>query len=86
MAYALVAVHDNGLTPKHRQDVAFGADLSAGGTPNAIVGVDLRVLGARALRVQFAFFNGGARSFFLFSYFSKVKKQEREDDASGQAK
>jgi hypothetical protein len=86
MAYALIAVHDNGLASEHCQDIAFRADVSAGSTTDAIIGVDLRVLGTRAFRVQFAFFNGDARLFFLFSHFSEMKKEKGEDDGGGQRK
>ena len=55
------------LPRDHGQHIALGADAGAGGAADAVVRVDVRMLGLRSFGKQLAFFGGFARAGFASS-------------------
>ena len=83
MADAFVAVDDHGLAADHAENIAFGADHGAGGAADAVIVIDVRVLGLRAVRAKFAFFSGGSGGGVFLLFLAKMEIEERTDDGGG---
>jgi hypothetical protein len=83
MPDAFVPIDDYGFPPQHGQDVAFGADVRARCTADAIIRVNVRVLRLRAFGVQLALFGSRERLLFPLLEFSQVQEQGEEDDSYG---
>src|SRR5579862_353575 len=82
---ALVSIHNDSLAGDHREHVAFGAYAGTGSTADAIVRVDVRMLGLRSLGKEFAFFCGFARTGFCLLETIEIADQEEEADQTANA-
>ena len=78
MPDALVAVDDDGLTPKHGKHVAFGTNGRAGRATDAVRVIDMRMLRFRPLGEEFAFFRCGASFRVPFLDALEVVTQEEK--------
>ena len=78
MPDALVAVDDDGLTPKHGKHVAFGTNGRAGRATDAVRVIDMRMLRFRPLGEEFAFFRRGASFRVPFLDALEVVTQEEK--------
>ena len=80
MADAFVSVHDDGFAAQHGQNIALRADQRACRTPDAVVSVDMRMLGLRAVGTQFSLLGGLERLLFYFFLLLQVTEHEEADD------
>src|SRR5260370_1314592 len=79
VADAFVAVHDNGFAAQHGQNIALGADHSAGRAADAIVGVDMRMLALRAIGTQLPLFLSLEGQFFYPLLLLLIRAPEESD-------
>src|SRR5437588_484607 len=80
VADAFVSVHDDGFAAQHGQNIALRADQRACRTPDAVVSVDMRMLGLRAVGTQFSLLGGLERLLFYFFLLLQVTEHEEADD------
>jgi hypothetical protein len=75
---AFVTIHDDGFAAQHRQNIALWADHGASSAPNAIRGVNMRMLRLGARGVQLSLFRRGPR--LRLSFFQPLLVQHHWDD------
>jgi len=73
-----MAVYDDGLATDHGKDIAFWTNAGAGGAPNAVIVIDVWMLGLRPFRKQFPLLGGVARADFPFLQAFEIDEQEDE--------
>src|SRR5690242_21908167 len=86
VANAFVAVDDDGFTAEHGEDVAFRANVSTCGATDAVVRVNLGMLGARTVGADLSFLRGFMRLFVSLPQLPEMRNQEKENDRSGNGK
>ena len=74
------------LPADHAEHVSFGADQGAGGAADAVVVIDVRMLGLRAIGAEFALFGGGFGGSVFLLFLAKMEKKERADDGGSDQK
>ena len=78
VANALVSVDDDGLAADHRQHIAFGANAGASSAADAVVRVDVRMLGLGTFGKQLAFFNRFTRTGLLLLLAPEIAEEKEE--------
>jgi hypothetical protein len=78
VANTLVSVDEDGLAPKHRQNVALRTYHGTRRAADAICGVDMRMLRLRTVRPQASFLRGLAGESLLSRLFLEISPDEQE--------
>jgi hypothetical protein len=76
---AFISVNDNGLAPQHRKNISFRTNVRTSRAPNAIRGINMRVLSLGSVGTQLSLFCGLARLRLNSLSLSEVKKHESEE-------
>ena len=86
VADALVSIHDDGFTGDHRQHVAFRANAGTRAAADAVIRVDVGMLGLGSIGKQLPFFDRFASESVTLLQASKIAGDKEETNEGGDRK